>query len=129
MEKLSPDDLFTTKQTAEILGVTSRTLRYWNEKKLFQPFIIDHKGDFRYSREQISMLKSVYHKGWENIYKTDFPTISSGQNVKLGDFSGGKSTSDFFSKPANQTVRRLNVQVYPSKKRVEINEKMARVCW
>ena len=131
MADLSPTDLFTTKQAAEILGVTPRTLRYWNEKKIFMPFIIDHKGEFRYTREQISQLKSVYHKGWENIYKnsaplSDFPTISSGQNVKLDDSPGGQSLDDFFRNPENKIIQKINFQIFPSKLRIVTNDRLSK---
>ena len=56
-------------------------------KKFFEPYLIDYHGNFYYTREQLEQLRSVYNKGWENIYKnsaplSDFSDIFSGQNIK-----------------------------------------------
>ena len=81
-------DLFTTEEVAKVIGVQPRTVRYWNEKKIFEPYLIDHHGNFFYTREQLEQLQSVYHKDWHKPHKQksdfpgNFPGISSGQNVK-----------------------------------------------
>lgn len=79
--KASKDDLFTTKETAKILGVNEKTLRRWNKDRIFEPFLIDHHGDFFYTREQITQLQAVYHKGRNKTY-SNVRTMSAGQIVK-----------------------------------------------
>lgn len=92
---ISKDDLFSTEEVAKVVGVTVRTLQYWNKKRIFEPYLIDHKGNFFYTREELEQLQSVYHKDWHRPHKrqkqartscghseSDFADISSGQNVK-----------------------------------------------
>lgn len=81
MTKASKDDLFSTKETAKILDVNEKTLRRWNKERIFEPYLIDHHGDFFYTREQIEQLQSVYHKGRNKTY-SNVRTMSAGQNVK-----------------------------------------------
>ena len=59
-------DLLTTKEAAEILGTTSRTLSRWRKLSIcgIPLFSADEKrgNKFFYCRERVEQLKSVYHK-------------------------------------------------------------------
>ena len=61
------NNLLTTKEAADILGVEASTLRQWRVRKLFDvPFFeadcrINNK--WYYEKERIEQLKSVYQKG------------------------------------------------------------------
>ena len=67
-------DLISTKQAAELLGVTPNTLRQWRTRKIFGVTIftadVKEGGRCFYQRERILQLKSVLQKGIvSNIYK------------------------------------------------------------
>lgn len=91
--KSLPTDLFVTEQVANTFGISESILKKWNAEKKLQPFIIDHNGKFWYSREQLTQLKSA-----------------TGRQLPVG-----QSLNDFFNNPANNIIRKLNVQIYPSK--------------
>ena len=57
------------RETAIILGVSVGTMSKWKKKGIFVPEKEDHDGRLFYSREQVEQLASVYHKGWECLYK------------------------------------------------------------
>ena len=95
----SSSDLFTSEQASQYLGVDKGTLSRWNANEKFQPLIIDHKGDFRYSREQLTKMKTFCTGG-----------KSSGNELPVG-----QSFSDFFKAPENRVIKKFNVQIYPSK--------------
>ena len=68
------NDLISTADAAQILGVAPRTVASWRERKLFGvPFFpADEKknGAWFYYRERVLQLKEVYHKGiLQNMYK------------------------------------------------------------
>ena len=77
-------DLFTLKEAAQYVGVNEKTLRRWNKQKIFEPYLIDHHGDFFYTREELEQLKSVYTKSRNKTY-SNVRTMSAGQNVKFSD--------------------------------------------
>ena len=67
-------DLISTKEAAELLGVSSATLKNWRTRKLFgcEIFPADekHGNTWYYERERVEQLKEVYHKGvLQNMYK------------------------------------------------------------
>ena len=67
-------DLISTKEAAEILGVSRKTVENWRNRKLFGCtfFSADEKhGDtWYYYRERVEQLKEVYQKGiLQNMYK------------------------------------------------------------
>ena len=79
--KATKMDLFTLKEAASYIGVNEKTLRRWNKQKIFEPYLIDHHGDFFYTREELEQLKSVYTKNRNKTY-SNVRTMSAGQNVK-----------------------------------------------
>ena len=79
--KATKMDLFTLKEAANYIGVNEKTLRRWNQEKIFEPYLIDHHGDFFYTREELEKLKSVYTKSRNKTY-SNVRTMSAGQNVK-----------------------------------------------
>ena len=67
-------DLISTKEAADILGVSRKTVENWRNRKLFGCtfFSADEKhGDtWYYERERVEQLKEVYQKGiLQNMYK------------------------------------------------------------
>ena len=107
----SSSDLFTAEQVSKYLGIPVRTLRDWNAKKKFQPLIIDHKGDFRYSREQLTKMKK----------------FCTGGEKSGNELPDGQSFGDFFKDPENRIITRFNVQVYPSRTIFFPNDRFAKV--
>ena len=72
---------WTADEVAKILGVNKSTVTRWRQAKIFNEDILDHHGVYWYSKVRVEQLKSVYHKGWNKIYKNDVRTMSAGQNV------------------------------------------------
>lgn len=107
----STSDLFTSDQVSKYLGIPVRTLREWNANKKFQPLIIDHKGDFRYSREQLTKMKAFCTGG-----KTD--------GLELPD---GQAFGDFFKAPENRVITKFNAQIYPARTIYFPNDRFAKV--
>ncbi|MBR4384345.1 MAG: MerR family transcriptional regulator [Selenomonadaceae bacterium] len=107
----STRDLFTSEQASKYLGVPVRTLRDWNAKKKFQPLIIDHKGDFLYSREQLTKMKAFCPGGKTN-----------GNELPVG-----QSFDDFFKDPENRVITKFNAQIYPSRTIYFPNDRLAKV--
>jgi|GEM_PF-1654777 len=67
------NELISTNETAEILGISSKTVASWRERKLFGcPFFpADEKigGTWYYYRERVEQLKAIYQKGiLQNMY-------------------------------------------------------------
>ena len=98
----SKNDLFNTEEVAKIIGVTPRTLRYWNAKKIFEPYLIDHKGNFFYTREEVEQLKSVYHKDWHNPHKRRKDISPSFPQVKMSNVVSVSSDQNFKKLPIVQ---------------------------
>ena len=106
----SDSDLFTAEAVSSYLGIPVLTLQNWNAKKRFQPFVIDHNGNFRYTREQVTKLEAFCRGG-----------------KKVEEISGGQSLSEFLRDPENSVITRFNVQVYPSKRIFFPNDRFAKV--
>ena len=107
-------DLFRAEEVANFFDISVRTLQIWNESKKFVPFIIDHAGDFHYTREQLMQLKALRDK--ENKKSAPLKTLPRGQSMK-----------NFFDQPENDVLTAINFQIYPAKKRIEINDKMSKI--
>ena len=146
-------DLIGTGEAAYILGVSSKTLITWRERKIFGvPFFAAdemHGGTWYYERERVEQLKSVYHKGvLQNIYKlaqlhlapeevlpeSDRPsnlqkqTASSESNESISSPCGGfYSSFNEFLNVVEQSKE--NVQIYPIKKRLVPNFKLCKVIY
>ena len=60
---------YTAREVAKMLGVDEKTIRRWRQKNIFGEDVLDHNGVYWYAAERVEQLKSVYHKGWEKIYK------------------------------------------------------------
>ena len=69
--------LLNTADVARIIGVNERTVRVWRTTGIFLEDVLDHKGNCFYYEERVLQLKSVYHKGWDNIYKSETGRFSS----------------------------------------------------
>ncbi|MBO4780072.1 MAG: DUF927 domain-containing protein, partial [Selenomonadaceae bacterium] len=92
------DDLITTREVAEILGVTKSTVEKWRQRKLFGCYFFsadEKRGDtFYYYRERVLQLKAIYQKGiLQNMYK-------------LARRNPDPTPPDYFQKP--RTSRRID---------------------
>ena len=72
--KAAKDDLLTTKETAQILGVSTSALENWRSRELFgcKFFTADKKfgNTWYYLRERVEQLKEVYQPGiLQSLYK------------------------------------------------------------
>ena len=77
---LKRKNYYTTSEVAKILGVDKSTVRKWRNKGLFDKDLIDHKGQYLYSREHVEQLKSVYHKDWTSGGYSE--RIEESRNIK-----------------------------------------------
>ena len=89
-------DLISTKEAADILGVSRKTVENWRNRKLFGCtfFSADEKhGDtWYYERERVEQLKEVYQKGiLQNMYKLSRKFSEANPNL-----------SDNFQKPSSR---------------------------
>ena len=71
------EDLISTAEAAEILGVSQAALRQWRMRKLFGCYFFEadekHGNNWYYYRERVEQLKAVYQKGvLQDMYKLEF---------------------------------------------------------
>ena len=64
------EGFYSEDEVAEILSVPIEIISKWRQDRIFLEDVQDHNGVYWYSKERVEQLKSVYHKGWESIYRT-----------------------------------------------------------
>ena len=55
---------FAASDIAKIVGVTKRTVLWWNQKELFTADIRTHDGIYLYEVERVLQLRDVYRSNW-----------------------------------------------------------------
>ena len=89
---------YTAREVAKILGVSEWAVRDWRQKNIFGEDVLDHHGVYWYSAERVEQLKSVYHKGWEKIYKNNVRDMSADNDTN------SQSTPDAISQISKDTL-------------------------
>ena len=81
-------DLISTKEAAQILGVSQETLKQWRTRRIFGvrffPADVKDKGAWYYYRERVEQLKEVYNKGnLQNVYTASRNNLSDDDNETI----------------------------------------------
>ena len=99
---------YSTESVAKILGLDEKTLRNWRDKKIFIEDYQTHVGIALYNQDRVLEMKMFMQKN---------------------DKQAAAKVSDIISSEDNpvDTLKKMRAQIYPSKVRVELNEKLIRV--
>ncbi|MBR0288101.1 MAG: hypothetical protein IJQ82_03905 [Selenomonadaceae bacterium] len=134
------------KDVAKIVGVARKTVWKWHSQGLFFADIKTHDGYLLYEVERVMQLKSVYHKNWMRGGYQPSPTTTAvapeptvnPTTISRDDIDGydepdiyddsadhdePKPVKADFPAPHLVIVKKPNVQIYPSKTRIEPNDK------
>ena len=100
---------YSTESVAKILGVDEKTLRNWRDKKIFVEDYQTHVGISLYNQDRVLEMKLFCQKN-----KAEQANSTLFEEVIHSDETPAK------------VLKRLNIQIYPSKVRVELNDKQTR---
>lgn len=137
---------YCAADVAKIIGVTKMAVIKWHYKGLFLADIKTHDGVYLYEVERVMQLKSVYHKNWMRGGYEPSPTttaVAPEPTVNPAPISrddiDGYDEPDIYDDSADRDelepvksnfpaphlviVKKPNVQIYPSKIRIEPNDK------
>lgn len=120
------EQLLSTKEAAEILGVSPSTLEKWRNRTLFGvPFFTadeQHGGTWYYYRERVEQLKAIYQPGiLQDMYKLEWlsqkneitPTIDFQKSATSGELKNLKEkneitpVTDFQKSPSSGELKNL----------------------
>lgn len=102
-------DFYSTESVAKILGVDEKTLRNWRDKKIFVEDYQTHVGIALYNQDRVLEMKLFCQKNQaEQASSTLFEEV----------LQSGETPS--------KVLKRLNIQIRPSKVRTELNDKQTR---
>ena len=112
--------LYTTKEFAELSGVSIRTLKYWRKSGKLIPAVNNGKGKTFYSKEQIFIAKKILGANLK-ILGANF-TKNQNSWVQISD----NLTEKGVTKPNDEVSKFMeeNKQLYPTKELVIATDKM-----
>ena len=100
---------YSAASVAKILNIDEKTLRNWRDKKIFVEDCQNHVGISLYNQDRVLEMKLFCQKNADKQANTHMSDLISSENDSV------------------DTLKKMCARIYPSKVRVELNEKLIRV--
>ena len=118
-------NFYTTNEVAKAIGVTKPAVIKWRKKGWFNPDFVDHTGVFYYSIERVMQLKSVYHLNWQKAWANG--DYQAAVEPQVTPTIAPKFSDVIMADNPHATIHKITGSLRPSRIRVEINDKLAKV--